>query len=125
MTSNNSHFVAPIDETPLLATDTVRTDQAPLSLWADAWRKLRRRPLFIISALLILALAVVALFPAFFRPSLRTTAAYWPTRKAAPRTGIPSGSPSRAATSIPALSTEPRLRFQWVCSPCSASWLLV
>ena len=55
MTSNNSHFVAPIDETPLLATDAVKTDQAPLSLWSDAWRKLRRRPLFIISSLLILA----------------------------------------------------------------------
>lgn len=66
MTSNNRHFVAPIDETPLLATDAVRTDQAPLSLWSDAWRKLRRRPLFIISSLLILALVVVALFPGLF-----------------------------------------------------------
>ncbi len=66
MTSNNSHFVAPIEETPLQATDAVKTDQAPLSLWADAWRKLRRRPLFIISALLILALIVIALFPGLF-----------------------------------------------------------
>ncbi|WP_285251351.1 ABC transporter permease [Pseudarthrobacter sp. fls2-241-R2A-168] len=66
MTSNNSHYVAPIEETPLLATDAVKNDQAPLSLWSDAWRKLRRRPLFIISALLILALAVVALFPGLF-----------------------------------------------------------
>ena len=66
MTSNNSHFVAPIDETPLQATDAVKTDQAPLSLWADAWRKLRRRPLFIISAILILMLVVIALFPGLF-----------------------------------------------------------
>ena len=66
MTSNNSHYVAPIEETPLQATDAVKTDQAPLSLWADAWRKLRRRPLFIISALLILALIVIALFPGLF-----------------------------------------------------------
>ncbi|MDQ0117465.1 ABC transporter permease [Pseudarthrobacter sp902506025] len=66
MTSNNSHFVAPIEETPLQATDAVKADQAPLSLWADAWRKLRRRPLFIISALLILALIVIALFPGLF-----------------------------------------------------------
>lgn len=66
MTSSNTHFVAPIDETPLLATDAVKTDQAPLSLWSDAWRKLRRRPLFIISALLILALSAVALFPGLF-----------------------------------------------------------
>lgn len=63
MTSRSNHFVAPIEETPLLATDALKTDQAPLSLWADAWRKLRRRPLFIISTLLILGLVVIALFP--------------------------------------------------------------
>ena len=63
MTSRDTHFVAPIDETPLQATDALTTDQAPLSLWADAWRKLRRRPLFIISSLLILALIIIALFP--------------------------------------------------------------
>lgn len=63
MTSRDTHFVAPIDETPLQATDALTTDQAPLSLWADAWRKLRRRPLFIISSLLILALITIALFP--------------------------------------------------------------
>src|SRR5215218_1466183 len=66
MTSRTDHFVAPIDETPLLATDTLKTEHAPLSLWSDAWRKLRRRPLFIISALLILMLIVVALFPGLF-----------------------------------------------------------
>ncbi|GAB15557.1 putative peptide ABC transporter permease protein [Arthrobacter globiformis NBRC 12137] len=68
MTSNYQadHYVAPIDETPLLATDSVRTDQAPLSLWAEAWRKLRRRPLFIVSALLIVLLVVIALFPGLF-----------------------------------------------------------
>lgn len=66
MTSRTDHFVAPIDETPLLATDTLKTDHAPLSLWADAWRKLRRRPLFIISALMILAITIVAVFPGLF-----------------------------------------------------------
>ena len=60
------HYVAPIDETPLLATDTLKVDAAPLSLWADAWRKLRRRPLFIISALMICLLLVVAFFPGLF-----------------------------------------------------------
>lgn len=66
MTSNAEHFVAPVEETPLLATDAVKTDQAPLSLWADAWRKLRRRPMFIVSSLLILLLVVVAVFPGLF-----------------------------------------------------------
>ncbi len=66
MTTNPNHFVAPVEETPLLATDSKITDQAPLSLWAEAWKKLRRRPLFIISAVMILILTVIALFPGLF-----------------------------------------------------------
>ncbi|WP_125617052.1 ABC transporter permease [Specibacter cremeus] len=60
------HFVAPLEETPLQATDKVDEAAAPLSLWADAWRNLRRRPLFIVSALLILLVIVVAVFPQLF-----------------------------------------------------------
>ncbi|WP_104136536.1 ABC transporter permease [Arthrobacter sp. ZGTC131] len=68
MTNNfkAEHYVAPIDETPLLATDSLKSDQAPLSLWADAWHKLRRRPLFIISSLMILLLVAIAVFPGLF-----------------------------------------------------------
>jgi len=36
------------------------------SLWGDAWRQLRRRPVFIISAVLILILMVIAIFPGLF-----------------------------------------------------------
>ncbi|SFB90331.1 ABC transporter permease [Streptomyces aidingensis] len=36
------------------------------SLWADAWHDLRRNPLFVISAALILFLVVLALFPSLF-----------------------------------------------------------
>jgi oligopeptide transport system permease protein len=60
------HFVAPVEETPLLATDALKVDQAPLSLWADAWRKLRRRPRFIISAIMITVIVIVAVFPGLF-----------------------------------------------------------
>lgn len=60
------HFVAPLEETPLAAVDNVDDSAAPLSLWADAWRNLRRQPLFIISALLILAVIIVAIFPNWF-----------------------------------------------------------
>src|SRR5262245_35932999 len=38
----------------------------PRSLWSDAWRDLRRRPLFIIAAAVILLLTVIALFPGWF-----------------------------------------------------------
>ena len=91
MTSNNSHFVAPIDETPLQATDAVKADQAPLSLWADAWRKLRRRPLFIISALLILALIVIALFPGLFTSTPPNEGCELANSEGAPTAGHPFG----------------------------------
>ncbi|HJW01606.1 MAG TPA: ABC transporter permease [Arthrobacter sp.] len=91
MTSSNSHFVAPVDETPLLATDALKTDQAPLSLWSDAWRKLRRRPLFIISALLILALTVVALFPGLFSSVAPNDGCELANSEGAPTAGHPFG----------------------------------
>jgi oligopeptide transport system permease protein len=60
------HFVADFDETPLQATDRVKEDSVPLSLWAEAWKNLRRQPLFLISAFLIFAVVVVCLFPGIF-----------------------------------------------------------
>lgn len=60
------HFVAPLEETPLAAVDSVTEGGAPLSLWAEAWRNLRKQPLFIISSLLILLVILVALFPQWF-----------------------------------------------------------
>jgi oligopeptide transport system permease protein len=38
----------------------------PRSLWSDAWHDLRRNPTFLVSAALILFLAVVAVFPSLF-----------------------------------------------------------
>jgi oligopeptide transport system permease protein len=38
----------------------------PRSLWSDAWRDLRRRPLFIIAGAVILLVTVVAIFPGWF-----------------------------------------------------------
>jgi len=38
----------------------------PRSLWSDAWHDLRRNPTFVISALLILLLILVAVFPSLF-----------------------------------------------------------
>jgi oligopeptide transport system permease protein len=60
------HFVADFDETPLQATDRVKEDSVPLSLWAEAWKNLRRQPLFLISAFLIFVVVVVCLFPGMF-----------------------------------------------------------
>lgn len=62
------HFVAPLEETPLQAVDSVVADEAPASLWTEAWRNLRKKPLFIISAFLILLVLAVSLFPQLFSP---------------------------------------------------------
>jgi oligopeptide transport system permease protein len=60
------HFVAPLEETPLVAIDAVKVDEKPSNLWIDAWRDARRRPIFWISGLLILLIIFVALVPSLF-----------------------------------------------------------
>ncbi|GAA1254995.1 ABC transporter permease [Kitasatospora nipponensis] len=49
-------------ETPSAGEERV----VPRSLWQDAWRDLRRNPIFIISALLIVFLIIVAIWPGLF-----------------------------------------------------------
>jgi oligopeptide transport system permease protein len=60
------HFVAALDDTPLVEIDSVNVAEKPSNLWIDAWRDLRRRPTFWISLVVILFIAVVALFPTWF-----------------------------------------------------------
>jgi ABC-type dipeptide/oligopeptide/nickel transport system permease subunit len=38
----------------------------PASLWSDAWKELRKKPIFLISALLILLIMTIAVFPTLF-----------------------------------------------------------
>ena len=38
------HFVADLDETPLQVTDKVKDENAPLSLWGEAWRTCAGNP---------------------------------------------------------------------------------
>ncbi|MEE0654275.1 MAG: ABC transporter permease, partial [Bifidobacterium criceti] len=59
-------YVAPLDETPLQTVDTVDESAPASSMWADAWRTLRKNPLFVISGILILFIIFVALFPGVF-----------------------------------------------------------
>lgn len=51
---------------PLLADEELEEVGTPASLWGDAWRLLRRRPIFIISAALILIMMTMAIFPGLF-----------------------------------------------------------
>lgn len=60
------HFISDVDETGLGAVDAVKDESAPSSQWGEAWRYLRRRPLFWISAAMILVAVLISLFPSWF-----------------------------------------------------------
>lgn len=59
-------FVAPLSETPLQEVDAVAVDAVPESQWKETWKRLRKAPLFWISAVIILVIAVVITFPGLF-----------------------------------------------------------
>ncbi|AOW93649.1 peptide ABC transporter permease [Rhodococcus sp. WMMA185] len=61
-----AHFVAPEQVAAPAEVDAVHIDQPPTSMWADAWRDLRRRPLFVVASLIILVVVAVAAFPGLF-----------------------------------------------------------
>lgn len=46
--------------------DDLLVDKKPLSTWAEAWQRLRRRPLFWVSMVIILAVLLVTFFPGLF-----------------------------------------------------------
>ncbi|MFF2074429.1 ABC transporter permease [Kitasatospora sp. NPDC058162] len=54
-----------VEQETLVEPDVAKREEAR-SLWGDAWRDLRRRPIFLISAVLILLLVVMAVFPYAF-----------------------------------------------------------
>ncbi|ONM47426.1 ABC transporter permease [Nocardia donostiensis] len=59
-------WVAPAEEVTVEATDQVRVTGAPRGFWGEAWRGLRRNPIFLVSAALILLVVLVAAFPWLF-----------------------------------------------------------
>lgn len=80
------HYVAPLEETPLLAVDSVKIDDKPSNLWRDAWRDLRGRISFWVSAVLILLVLIVAVFPGLFT-SVSPTACDLNSSNAGPEAG--------------------------------------
>ncbi|MDR2723307.1 MAG: ABC transporter permease [Cellulomonadaceae bacterium] len=61
------HFFASLDDSPSLGVvDAPNEGAAPSSLWRDAWQQMRRRPMFWVSALLIVLVIVIAIFPQLF-----------------------------------------------------------
>ncbi|UGT59540.1 ABC transporter permease [Nocardia asteroides] len=59
------YFVAPVEDEPVV-TDGVRLAGGPTSVWLDAWRRLRRNPVFLAAAVLIVLVVLVAAFPELF-----------------------------------------------------------
>ncbi|MFC9660839.1 ABC transporter permease [Nocardia sp. NPDC127606] len=66
MHDKQQHFVAPADEVEVLATDRVLDKGTPTSIWGDAWRRLRRNPVFLVSVVLIVFVMLVVLWPSLF-----------------------------------------------------------
>ena len=59
-------FVAPVDEAGVPATDSATPHTAPRGLWGEAWLDLRRRPLFYVSAAIIVFVVLLSAFPGLF-----------------------------------------------------------
>jgi len=60
------HYVAPFDESQIAEIDTVRLGAHKSNIWLDAWRDLRRRPLFYVAILIVAVFVIMALFPTWF-----------------------------------------------------------
>ncbi|KQY59655.1 peptide ABC transporter permease [Aeromicrobium sp. Root495] len=61
-----ARYVAPLEETPLRAIDAVVIDAAPESQWREAWKRLRRSPLFWLATAIIVVIMVAIFFPTLF-----------------------------------------------------------
>ncbi len=64
--AGQDHYVSDIDETGLGAVDAVADDSAPASLWGEAWKSLRKRPIFWVALTIILIALAIAAFPGLF-----------------------------------------------------------
>ncbi|MEU8568259.1 ABC transporter permease [Streptomyces pathocidini] len=79
--------VGTLEPEPVAAAPATDREK-PRSLWNDAWRELRRNPVFIVSALMILFLVTVALWPSLFTSTSPTDC-----QLAKSRQGAASGHP--------------------------------
>jgi oligopeptide transport system permease protein len=86
-----NHYVAPLEETPLVSIDAVKVAEKRSNLWIDAWRDLRGRPMFWISSALIVLVALVALFPGLFTSVSPTDNCQLSVSNAGPTAGHPLG----------------------------------
>jgi oligopeptide transport system permease protein len=65
MSSNPTHYVAPVRDDAVVV-DEVHLGEKKSNLWLDAWRDLRRRPLFWIALAVCALIVVMAIAPTLF-----------------------------------------------------------
>ena len=53
-------WVAEVDTDDVLTRDQLIPDDAPMGMWGEAWKHLRRRPMFWIASLIILFVILLA-----------------------------------------------------------------
>lgn len=85
------HYVAPVDPADAIEVDRVKLGDRRSNLWLDAWRDLRRRPLFYISSAIVLLVTTVALFPNLFTDVAPNEDCLLANSNGAPAEGHPLG----------------------------------
>jgi len=85
------HYVAALEDTPIVAVDRLDETEKARSTWSDAWDSMRRRPAFWISSVLILVVIVVALFPTLFTQTSPTLGCDLGNSNGDPTEGHPFG----------------------------------
>jgi oligopeptide transport system permease protein len=60
------HYVAPVDPADAIEVDKIKLGDRRSNLWLDAWRDLRRRPLFYIAVAIVMIVTIAAIFPTLF-----------------------------------------------------------
>ncbi|MGO1949315.1 MAG: ABC transporter permease [Mycobacteriaceae bacterium] len=73
-TNRNQRWVAEVETEDVLTRDQLLPDKAPAGFWGTAWRNLRRRPMFWVSVVIILAVLAITVAPGLFTGTDPTTA---------------------------------------------------
>jgi oligopeptide transport system permease protein len=91
MANKNEHYLANLADTALAEIDAVRIAEKPTNLYLDAWRDLRKRPMFYISGALIILITVMALWPGLFTNTPPNDNCLLSNSNGAPTAGHPLG----------------------------------
>ena len=88
---HSDHYVAPIDENEQIEVDKVRLGERRSNLWIDAWRDLRRRPLFYVALVIVFVVVLAAMWPSLFTSTPPNNNCLLVNSNGAPEAGHPLG----------------------------------